>query len=279
MSLVPNSKGEKITAKAHQGPIEIEGVTVATVDDQVRLQKVETWFDPLEMFRQIAPNGIVNKEVRGSSDDRDDDHDDHDYDHEGSAGVAKDDAPEGGPKEEIGETATNKEGETGTKREESKEVKEKEDEGVVHELTKDFDQKSTLIEEDHNKNQSSPPNVESSPPPSSAAAAIVAAPTPAPASASAPADTSTNSTPSSSRGPAPAPPKEAEEGEGKGDAIATKPSDNETRRVHEEMSRITPAECPFLNQEWTSWKGRHMVYDPWSMIYWAKGVLYVRVCM
>lgn len=58
------SKGEKITAKAHNGPIDIEGVTVAQVDDQVRLQKVETWFDPLEMFRQIAPNGIVNKEAR-----------------------------------------------------------------------------------------------------------------------------------------------------------------------------------------------------------------------
>lgn len=39
-------------------------MTVAQVDDQVRLQKVETWFDPLEMFRQIAPNGIVNKEAR-----------------------------------------------------------------------------------------------------------------------------------------------------------------------------------------------------------------------
>lgn len=59
-----HSKGEKITAKAHNGPIDIEGVTVAQVDDQVRLQKVETWFDPLEMFRQIAPNGIVNKEAR-----------------------------------------------------------------------------------------------------------------------------------------------------------------------------------------------------------------------
>lgn len=64
LGLMLRSKGEKITAKAHNGLIDIEGVTVAQVDDQVRLQKVETWFDPLEMFRQIAPNGIVNKEVR-----------------------------------------------------------------------------------------------------------------------------------------------------------------------------------------------------------------------
>ncbi|KAK6432219.1 hypothetical protein LTR95_011614 [Oleoguttula sp. CCFEE 5521] len=58
-----NDKGDKVTAKAHGGPIDIEGVTVASVDDAVRLQSVETWFDPLEMFRQIAPKGIVNKEV------------------------------------------------------------------------------------------------------------------------------------------------------------------------------------------------------------------------
>ncbi|KAK5131716.1 hypothetical protein LTR08_000604 [Meristemomyces frigidus] len=56
-----NDKGEKIVAKAHGGPIEIYGVTVARVDDKVRLQDVDTWFDPLDMFRQIAPHGIVNK--------------------------------------------------------------------------------------------------------------------------------------------------------------------------------------------------------------------------
>jgi hypothetical protein len=29
----------------------------------VRLQSVDTYFDPLEMFRQIAPGGVVNKVV------------------------------------------------------------------------------------------------------------------------------------------------------------------------------------------------------------------------
>ena len=58
-----HSKGEKITAKAHGGMIDIQGVTVATVNEKVQLQKVETWFDPLEMFRQIAPKGVGNKEV------------------------------------------------------------------------------------------------------------------------------------------------------------------------------------------------------------------------
>ncbi|KAI4728544.1 hypothetical protein E4T49_03673 [Aureobasidium sp. EXF-10728] len=58
-----NDKGEKVTAKAHGGAIDITGITIATVDDAVRLQEVNTYFDPMEMFRQIAPNGIVNKQV------------------------------------------------------------------------------------------------------------------------------------------------------------------------------------------------------------------------
>lgn len=49
-----NSKGEKVTIKAHGGLIDIQGVTVAKVDDKVRLQSVDTWFDPMEMFRQIV---------------------------------------------------------------------------------------------------------------------------------------------------------------------------------------------------------------------------------
>jgi hypothetical protein len=57
-----NNKGEKVTVKAHGGPIDVEGVTVATVNDKVQLQSVRTWFDPMDMFRQIAPDGIVKKE-------------------------------------------------------------------------------------------------------------------------------------------------------------------------------------------------------------------------
>lgn len=36
-------------------------MTVAEVDDKVRLQAIQTWMDPLEMFRQIAPKGVVKK--------------------------------------------------------------------------------------------------------------------------------------------------------------------------------------------------------------------------
>ncbi|KAL0933452.1 uncharacterized protein CTRU02_212415 [Colletotrichum truncatum] len=57
-----NNKGEKVTAKAHGGPIDIQGLTVARVDDNLRLQAVDTWFDSLQMFQQIAPQGVVKKE-------------------------------------------------------------------------------------------------------------------------------------------------------------------------------------------------------------------------
>lgn len=58
-----NSKGEKVSAKAHGGAIDIQGVTVATVNEKLQLQGVRTWFDPMDMFRQIAPSGVVKKEA------------------------------------------------------------------------------------------------------------------------------------------------------------------------------------------------------------------------
>lgn len=36
-----------MTAKAHGGLIDIHGVTVAEVDDKMRVTGLETWFDPL----------------------------------------------------------------------------------------------------------------------------------------------------------------------------------------------------------------------------------------
>lgn len=61
------SNGEKVSAKAHGGPIDIEGVTVAHLSDKLQVTKLETWFDPIEMFRQIAPEGIVRKDVAAAA--------------------------------------------------------------------------------------------------------------------------------------------------------------------------------------------------------------------
>jgi hypothetical protein len=51
------SKGEKVTIKAHGGPVEIEGVTVGEVNDRLQLRKVDVFFDPMQLFRQMAPDG------------------------------------------------------------------------------------------------------------------------------------------------------------------------------------------------------------------------------
>jgi hypothetical protein len=53
-----SSKGEKITFKAHGGLLDIQGMTVAKVDESFKVQSLETWFDPLEMFRQFTPKDI-----------------------------------------------------------------------------------------------------------------------------------------------------------------------------------------------------------------------------
>ncbi|KAF8214914.1 hypothetical protein K438DRAFT_765679 [Mycena galopus ATCC 62051] len=52
-----NEKGERVVLKGHGKVLDIEGVAVAVVNDKFQLQKVEIWFDPLEMFRQMGPVG------------------------------------------------------------------------------------------------------------------------------------------------------------------------------------------------------------------------------
>lgn len=45
--------GEKVKVKAHGGMIDIEGIVVAKVNDGLKLESIEVWYDPMEMFRQI----------------------------------------------------------------------------------------------------------------------------------------------------------------------------------------------------------------------------------
>ncbi|KFY34901.1 hypothetical protein V494_06374 [Pseudogymnoascus sp. VKM F-4513 (FW-928)] len=64
-----NDKGEKITVPAHGATIDIQGVTIARVNAAMQIQSIETFFDPLEMFRQIAPKGISNKTAAATEGD------------------------------------------------------------------------------------------------------------------------------------------------------------------------------------------------------------------
>ncbi len=50
-----------MTAKAHGGPIEIYGVTIAKVDDKIRVQSLDTWMDPL--VGESRPHGVRRCEV------------------------------------------------------------------------------------------------------------------------------------------------------------------------------------------------------------------------
>lgn len=50
-----NDAGEKITVKAHGGMIDITGITIANVDSQLRIRGLRTYFDSMQMFRQISP--------------------------------------------------------------------------------------------------------------------------------------------------------------------------------------------------------------------------------
>ncbi|KAK9492204.1 hypothetical protein V1508DRAFT_404930 [Lipomyces doorenjongii] len=54
-----NDKKQKVRVKAHGGPIDIQGVTVATVNGALKVEKLETWFDPLSMFKQVSKDNEV----------------------------------------------------------------------------------------------------------------------------------------------------------------------------------------------------------------------------
>ncbi|KAH1493697.1 hypothetical protein KXX16_005766 [Aspergillus fumigatus] len=49
-----NNRGEKVTVKAHGGLIDIQGIVIAKVNSSLQLKKIDVWFDPMDMFRQIA---------------------------------------------------------------------------------------------------------------------------------------------------------------------------------------------------------------------------------
>ncbi|KAL2816647.1 hypothetical protein BDW59DRAFT_136676 [Aspergillus cavernicola] len=52
-----NEDGETVKLKAHGGLIDIEGIVVAKVNEKLQLEKIDVWFDPMDMFRQMAKEG------------------------------------------------------------------------------------------------------------------------------------------------------------------------------------------------------------------------------
>ncbi|KAG8160003.1 hypothetical protein KVR01_010640 [Diaporthe batatas] len=51
-----NEEGSTVTIKAHRGILDIQGVTVAKLNDKFQVTSLETWFDPTDMFKQMRPS-------------------------------------------------------------------------------------------------------------------------------------------------------------------------------------------------------------------------------
>ncbi|KAI1260672.1 hypothetical protein F5Y18DRAFT_248815 [Xylariaceae sp. FL1019] len=56
-----NNANERVEVKATGQLIDLTGITVATLDDRMRITKLKTWFGPEEMWKQIDPE---NKATR-----------------------------------------------------------------------------------------------------------------------------------------------------------------------------------------------------------------------
>lgn len=66
-----DSKGEEIRIKGHGGPLDIQGLTVAKLNDKFQVTALETWFDPVDMFNQMKPDlNEVQVEVNGHTLDK-----------------------------------------------------------------------------------------------------------------------------------------------------------------------------------------------------------------
>lgn len=51
-----NEDGELVTIKAHNQILDIQGMTVAKLNDKLQVTSLETWFDPKDMFEQMKPS-------------------------------------------------------------------------------------------------------------------------------------------------------------------------------------------------------------------------------
>ncbi|KAJ3551968.1 hypothetical protein NPX13_g11230 [Xylaria arbuscula] len=56
-----NAAGEKVKVPPTGKVIDIEGVTVAHLNDKMQVTKLKTWFDSDEMFRQMDPDNQATR--------------------------------------------------------------------------------------------------------------------------------------------------------------------------------------------------------------------------
>ncbi|KAK7749853.1 hypothetical protein SLS53_000434 [Cytospora paraplurivora] len=51
-----NEEGVTVTIKSHGAVLDIQGVTVAKLNDRFQVTSLETWFDPMDFFNQMRPS-------------------------------------------------------------------------------------------------------------------------------------------------------------------------------------------------------------------------------
>lgn len=56
-----NGVGDKVTVKANGQSIDVQGITVAQLNNKFQVIELKTWFDSNEMFRQMDPEGVAIK--------------------------------------------------------------------------------------------------------------------------------------------------------------------------------------------------------------------------
>lgn len=216
-------------------------MTVAEVDDKVRLQKVETWFDPMEMFRQIAPQGVVNRQI---------------MDHK----VSKSDALEDVATNDGVKIAEAHDGHTHDKAPEdvvpktiSKSTGKPADEFVPHQgaVPADGHALPQVIATDHDASKTTSDVLPSSTDPAQTHN-LSAQPerTSSPHTGSESSDKTWEKVdrPEETKTLQGDHPQDMEDAvkPQPGEAVVADPQSEETRATHEEMSTITPMECPFL---------------------------------
>jgi hypothetical protein len=58
-----DNPARKVTAEAHNGPINVVGMTIAHLSPEFKIEKLETFYDPAAIFEQLAKKNLKTEEL------------------------------------------------------------------------------------------------------------------------------------------------------------------------------------------------------------------------
>jgi hypothetical protein len=62
-----DNPARKVTAEAHNGPINVVGMTVAHVSPEFKIEKLETFYDPAAIFEQLGRKNLKTEELQSET--------------------------------------------------------------------------------------------------------------------------------------------------------------------------------------------------------------------